>query len=195
MLVNGSRLINTPLMSLQTGGEVARSKQAIIDPARLEIIAYAVEGPLLGTTRHYILIGDIRELSDMGFIIDSIDEFVLEGDVVRLDAIMDYHFDVLGRSVVNESGRKLGHVVDYTIDVDSFYIQQLIVRRPLLRSLNDTELVIHRTQITEINDKAIVINEQADIPEHTRVTTPGSYINPFRSSSPQPDTTTTKTTV
>jgi hypothetical protein len=66
-------------------------------------------------------------------------------------------------------------------------IQQWSVRRPLLKSLNDAELVIHRSQITEINRDAIVINAEAEIPEHTRVTTPGSYVNPFRKTEPAAD--------
>jgi sporulation protein YlmC with PRC-barrel domain len=123
----------------------------------------------------------------MGFIIDAVDEFVQAGDVIKLDEIVALNFSLQHMHVRDEKRRKVGKVVDYTIDVDSFMVQQLTVRRPLLRSLNDSELVVHRSQIIEITAEAIVINSEADIPEHTRITTPGSYVNPFRESRPMPD--------
>jgi hypothetical protein len=82
--------------------------------------------------------------------------------------------------VTDEKRRKLGHIIDYTLDTDGFFVQQLTVRRPFLRSLNDTELLIHRSQIIEINDKAIVVHSEAKIPEPERSEVVSSYINPFR---------------
>lgn len=184
MLITSSRLRHMPIMSLQTGGQIGRTSEPIIDPASLQIIAYHVEGPLVSSNPTYIRIADIRELSDIGFIIDAADEFVVPGDVIQLDTIANYQFSLLGMTVTNEKKRRLGKVIDYSIDIDSFTVTQLIVRRTLLHSLNDTELVVHRSQIVEINDKAIVIKEDAEIPEPTRVTTPGSYVNPFRSAKP-----------
>lgn len=187
MLILGSRLINRPVMGLQTGGELARTTQPIIDPASLSIVAYRVVSPLLVGTTSYMRIEDARELSDIGFIIDSIDELVAPGDVIKLDDIASYRFDVIHMHVRDEKGKKIGKVVDYTIDVESFYVQQLTVHRPLLKSLSEAELVVHRSQIIEINDDAIVIHSKAEVPEHTRLTSPGSYINPFRDSSPAAD--------
>ena len=49
-----------------------------------------------------------------------------------------------------------------------------------MHRLTDPELLIHRSQIIEINGEAIVVHSKAEAPEHTRVTAPGSYVNPFR---------------
>jgi hypothetical protein len=54
------------------------------------------------------------------------------------------------------------------------------VRRPLLKSFNDTQLLIHRTQITEINDKEIIVHSRATIPEPKIETIRSAYTNPFR---------------
>lgn len=183
MLLLGSRLNAQPIMSLQTGGELGRAVRAVIDPADLSIVAYSLKSPLAAGTP-YIRIEDIRELSDIGFIIDSIDEFVVHGDVIKLDEIIDLQFHLRGMAVRDEKRHKLGTIIDYTVDVGTFTVQQLTVRRPLLRSLNDTELLIHRSQIIEINNEAIVVHSQAKAPEHTLVTAPGSYVNPFRKSKP-----------
>lgn len=182
MLLLGSALINTSVMSLQTGGELARTNRAIIDPANLGIIAYELIGTRLTMHPTLLRMADVRELSDLGLIVDSEDEFVTEHDVIKLDEIYHMGFEIINMLVTDEKKRKLGHVIDYTLDTNGFFIQQLTVRRPLLRSLNDTELLIHRSQIIEINDKAIVVHSEAKAPEPERHEVIGSYINPFRKS-------------
>lgn len=180
MILLGSNLLRAPVVSIQTGAIVGLTNRPVIDPGQLAIVAYGIEGPLITKRPTYIRVVDIRELSDTGIIIDSVDEFVYPGDVIKLDEVEKFHFNLQGMHVVDEKRKKLGRVVDYTIDMGSFYIQQLTVRRPLMQSLNDTELLIHRTQIIEINNDAIVVHSAAKIPEPERAEVLGSYINPFR---------------
>jgi uncharacterized protein YrrD len=170
MMLLGSALINAPVMSLQTGGELARTKRAIVDPANLGVVAYELQGSRLTMHPTLLRVADVRELSDLGFI-----------------EIYHMGFEPINMLVTDEKRRKLGHVIDYTLDTGSFYIQQLTVRRPLLRSLNDTELLIHRSQIIEINDKAIVVHSEAKAPEPERSEVVGSYINPFRKTDAAPE--------
>lgn len=171
-------------MGLQTGSELARTKKAIIDPGTLKILAYEVKGPLLDATPSLLTVGDIREIGTVGMIVDSSDDFVVPHDVIKIGEVYDLAFPLAGLPVRDTKRRKLGKVTDYTIDIGGFVVQQLIVKRPLLHSLNDTELVIHRSQIVEINDDAIIVHAEADIPEPERHEVPGSYINPFRKSDP-----------
>ena len=86
----------------------------------------------------------------------------------------------MGIAVLDEKRRKLGKVTDYTLETGGFVIQQLTVRRPLLKSLNDTELLIHRSQIIEINNDAIIVHSEAKVPEPELHEVVGSYVNPFR---------------
>lgn len=189
MLIIGSRLINLPIMGLQTGGELGRTVSAIIDPTSLAVIAYQVNAPLMQTAAPtYLRVADTRELSDIGFIVDSLDEFVLEGDVIQLDEVAALRFDLLGMKVVDENNRKLGKIYDFTLDVGDFSIQQLSIKRTLLHRFADPELLIHRSQIVEINGEAVIVHSKAEIPEHTRVSTPGSYDNPFRKTKPATET-------
>jgi hypothetical protein len=84
MLLPGSRLINTAIMGLQTGTSLAKTKNPIIDPANLKIVAYEVDGPLLSERPSFIRIADVRELSNVGMIIDSNDEFIGLDDVIQI---------------------------------------------------------------------------------------------------------------
>ncbi len=182
MLISGSRLLNAPVMGLQTGSELARTNKAIINPKTLEIVAYELEGPLLDQVPSLLRIADVREFSDIGLIVDSSDEFVSLDDIIKIKEIYDLNFSPVGMTVIDEKRHKLGKVDSYTIETGAFLIQQLLVKRPLLKSLNDAQLLIHRTQITEINDHAIIVHSQAEIPEPAMETMRHSYTNPFRKS-------------
>lgn len=182
MILLGSNLTKAPIVSIQTGAVIAETTRAIIDPAKLTIEAYQVTGPLL-KARSYIRAVDIREISDLGAIVDSNDEIVEAGDVIKIDELEKLNFNLNGMTVMDEQRKKIGKIIDYTVDMSSFYIQQLTVKRPLLRRLNDTELLIHRTQIIEINNDTIVVHSQAKAPEPERAEVIGSYVNPFRKTS------------
>jgi len=187
MLVFGSRLINTPVLSLQTGRELARANHPIIDPRHLTIVAYEVTGPRLDQTPSLLRIADVREFSDIGMIIDSSDELVGPSDVIKLSEIIELNFKLIDLPVKDERGRKLGRVVDYSVEVPSFVIAQLSVKRPLFRSLNDSELLIHRSQIAEITDDQIIVKSAEDKPKPIKQSA-RQYTNPFRSQTPQTDT-------
>ena len=191
MLLLGSRLVGTPIMGLQTGTKLALAKVPVIDPSNLKIIAYEVESPLLNERPSFIRIADVRELSDLGMIIDSNDEFVGLKDVISLQKIYELGFKLIGITVIDELGHKLGKVDDYSLDTDSFIIQQLNVRRGIIRSLTDTGLLIHRSQIIEINNRSIIVRSTAKKLESITEQDKLSYLNPFRSTSPQVDSSST----
>lgn len=187
MLLAGYRLLNAPVMGLQTGGELARTARAVIDPRTLTIVAYELSGPLLPTKPALLRIADVREFSDIGLIVDSSDEFVSPDDIIKLGEIYSLKFDPLGMTVVsNEKHRKLGKVIGYTVEATGFTIQQISVKRPLIHSLTDTELLVHRSQITEINDKEIVVHHESTVREPMVEAVRSVYHNPFRSENSQP---------
>ena len=180
MILLGSAVLNAEIFSIPTGGKVARTTRAIINPANLQIIAFEVSGPLVQQHPALMLLSDVRELSNMGFIVDDIDQFIVPTDVVRVNDIYQLKFDIIGKLVLDEKRHKLGKVIDFTIDTTQFLIMQLSVKRPLLRSFNDTEILVHRSQIIEINNDSIVVHSQAKAPEPELHEVVGSYINPFR---------------
>lgn len=182
MLITGLRLLDAPVMGLQTGSELARTSKAIVDPKTLSIVAYELTGPLLNEHPSLLRVADVREFSDIGLIVDSSDEFVGLDDIIKLKSVYDLHFSPVGMPVIDEKRHKLGKVESYTIETGGFLIQQLIIKRPLLKSLNDSQLLVHRTQITSITDHEIIVHSQAEIPEPTIDSVRNSYTNPFRKS-------------
>lgn len=194
MLLLGERLLGIPVMSLQVGVKIAETIEPVIDPRNLTIMAYEVGGPLLEKRPQFIRIADIRELSDIGMIIDSSDELVEESDVIKIKELRDLHFSLLGMKVVNERGKRFGKVDDYVIDTDHFTIQQISVRGGLISSFSNTGHIIHRSQIVEISDTTITVKSAEEKTTSIEGTpeTQRTYTNPFRKpTEPQPEASST----
>lgn len=187
MLLSGSQLLDTPIMGLQTGKELARTSSAVINPHNLTIIAYGLTGSHLDHDPSYLRIADIREMGSLGMIVDSSDEFIEPEDIITDKDIYELNFTLEGKQVIDEQKKKIGKVSDYVVDIDSFVIQQLVVKKPLLQSLNDDELLIHRKQIIEVNDTTIII-KSSRIKGKAEAVTNRHYVNPFRQPAPQPET-------
>ena len=183
MLLSYTTLLNHPLLSLHVGGEIARLGLPVIDPNDLKVIAYQLNGPLTGKNDvgDIVMVRDIREVDKIGAIIDSADVLVHRIDVVKLDKIMRLNFHLIGHKVVTKRGSRLGKVVDFTLNPDTFMIQQLVVKRPITKSFFDPELLIGRSEVIEIDDyKLIVKDEEAKIREKAREDFKADFVNPFR---------------
>lgn len=192
MLLLGVKLIGIPIMGIQTGTRLAITKMPIIDPANLKIIAYEIDGPLLTEKPSFLMITDVRELSSIGMIIDSSEEFVGVDDVIAVKKLFDTGFRLVGLNVIDDRKKKLGKVTDYIVDTNSFIIQQLRVRQKVLKSITNTELLIHRSQIIEINNTTVIVRSAVKKVESHENTGKLAYVNPFRATSPTPQTNNTE---
>lgn len=187
MLILGSRLIKSPIMSLQTGGQLAVTTRAIINPDNLRIAAYEVSGPLLNEHPSFLRVNEIREYGKIGIIVDSSDDLIGLGDVIEIERLHKLGFPLIGMDVFDEQKKKLGKVEDYTLDTIDYLIQQLNVKRGFFHGFNDTGMLIHRSQIVEINNNGIIVKSATKRVEQPVMTnTRLEYVNPFRTN-PQPE--------
>lgn len=191
MLLTGSKITGTPVLSLHTGGAIAFVQSAVIDPEDLRVIAYVLEGPYLKNNPdvgNILMTDDIREVSRSGLIVDSSDRFVEREEVIHLDEVMNLNFNLVGLKVVTQKDKKIGKISDYTLDSGTFSVYQLIVQRPFMAAFLDPVLTINRSQIIEIDDYKITIkHDKAQIKApKTKAKEPASedftpnYSNPFR---------------
>ena len=185
MLLPYERFIDTPVMSLQTGSELARTNKILVDPRDLTIVAYELEGPMLDQRPSFLRPVDVRELSNLGLIVDSSDEFVGLDDVIRIKQVHDYRFSLLGLDVIDDKNKKLGRVQSFNIDSESFSVQQLVVKRPLLKSFGEAELLINRSQVVEVRETHIKVGSATT--EAPAKASLREYANPFRTGNVQPE--------
>lgn len=165
MLINASRLLGYPILSLHVGGPVAWVYSEIVDPEKLKIVAFYVEGPAIKNDPEagdIMEASDVREFSNMGMIVDSTDDFVEEGQVKKLDKILALNFSLFGLKVVTKKGTKLGKIADFVVDTDNYMVHQLVVKRPVVKAFLDPELIIPRREILEIDDYKIVVKDEEE---------------------------------
>lgn len=185
MLIPHERLLKTPVMSLQTGAELARTHAILVDPRDLTIVAYELEGNMLDQRPSFLRPVDVRELSNLGLIVDSSDEFVGLDDVIRIKQVNGYGFNLIGLDAYDDQKKKLGKVHGFNVDSGSFAVQQIAVKRPLLKSFGETELLIDRTQVIEVRDTYVKVRSSVATEEVREVLR--EYANPFRAGSVQPE--------
>lgn len=181
MLILKDRLLGVPIMSLQTGASIAKTESLVIDPRQLKAVAFYCNGPRLDIHPAVLVIEDIREFSRLGFIIDAADNLVAPSDLVRMGEVLHYNFILDNKPVIDETGRKVGRVVNYALDSTTFYVIKIHVRPGLLKSWKTAEILIDRTQIVEITDTNIVVKAPTIKQENQKPIVAGAPIieNPF----------------
>ncbi len=184
MLLLATKLQKLPIMSLQTGAKIAQITHTVIDPATLDVVAYRIEDKKLDSDGWLLLTSDIREVSDIGLIIDSVDELVKEDDMIKLKDTLALRFNLIDMNVIDDKKTKLGRIYDFSLDPLQFRIHQLYVKRPLIKSLQTSDLIINRTQIVEVNNNNIVVSSASLDEKVQPAAVANSFVNPFRKSAP-----------
>lgn len=168
-----------PIMSLQTGSQLAVTSMPIIDPSDLSIVATYVDGPRLDQKVQVLFMTDIREIGDVGIIVDDSSKIMGLDSLVRLQSIIDEDFTLIGCQVVDRSGKKYGKVNDYAFDSLDFKVQQLFSQSSFLKNLVNDTRIINRKQVIDVSHNTIVIDiaTEGQVTENDKT---ASLINPFR---------------
>ena len=185
MLVYASKLIGAPILSMQASGPIGAIAGIIIDPDSLKILAFYISGGIVKNA-NILDVKSIREYSRYGCVIDSADELAEKDDIIKVSKVIDLNFSLNGLKVETKKGTKLGKVIDYTVTSDDFTLQQIIVKRPLVKSFLDPELIIPRSEITEVTDYKIIVKDEEKTIQKKAETTDfiPNFVNPFRKTEP-----------
>ena len=181
MLIEGSKLLKYPILSLHTASRIAEVKGLVIDPNFLKVVAFEISA-VSSRQSLFLEASSVREFSKMGMIVDSDEEFVEKDDVIKLKETIDLGFSLDNMKVVSKKKAMLGRIEDFIINTEDFQIMQLIVKRPIYKALIDPELVIGRSDIHEINDSEIIVKSE----EGTIMKKSGTldfvpnFVNPFK---------------
>ena len=180
MLIEGSKLLKYPILSLHTASRIAEVKGLIIDPNFLKVVAFEIN-TISSKQRLFLEASSVREFSKMGMIVDSDEEFVEKDDVIKLKETIDLGFSLDNMKVVSKKKAMLGRIEDFIINTEDFQIMQLIVKRPIYKALIDPELVIGRSDIHEINDREIVVKSEGTIMKKSgTLDFVPNFVNPFK---------------
>lgn len=187
MLVASTKLIGTPVLSVQAGGAIGRITEPIVDPDTLKIVAFRLAGgPIPRSGANLLDVSSIREYSSLGAVIDDIDELISTEDVVKISKVLELNFNLIGLKAETKKGSKLGKVIDYTVTQDNFTVQQIIIKRPLVKGFIDPELTISRKEISEVTDYKIIIKDEIKKLKEKAANEEfvPNFVNPFREKQP-----------
>lgn len=183
MLMSIRRLVGANVISLRTGGIISELGEPVIDPYHLKVVAFYADG---GDDETSVLYSDdIRMFRSDGAVVNDRDDILTLDGLPRLQKIINYDFNLDGIKVVDTSGRRLGKVSDYIIDITSYYVEQLYVKPKFFESFNTTSLIIGRKQIVKVEPDKITVKaptvpkKQTALDDAKRVVNQ-SYENPFR---------------
>ncbi|MBC7746520.1 hypothetical protein H7Y40_00895 [Pedobacter sp.] len=187
MLLLSDKLVNVPVMSLQTGTELARTSETIVDPRTLTIVALYVEGPQIDIVPSVLHVADIREAGELGFIVNDSNVLMSTEGLVRLQLIIDFDFTLAGTAVYDDHGKHLGKVADYAFDPASYTIQQIYTHQSFFKSLSVVSNIIHRRQIISVTKERIIV-ESATIKDRIAENAEAAraFVNPFRGTQAEP---------
>jgi uncharacterized protein YrrD len=157
MYALASHMGGLPVISLQTGDTVGWAKKPIIEMASLELKAFRCE---TGTSKNQVLmVPDVRQFAPDCLIVNTEDDLTDPEDLVRLKTMLGSSFDPLRKLVVSDSGRRLGYVEDFTVNLETHRVQKLHVRQSIFQAWLGSTLTIDRTQIIDISHRQITVRD------------------------------------
>jgi len=159
MLQLSSRLYNSPILSLRTGGVIATATEPIINPNNLKIEGFYCADRFDKKVSLVLLYQDIREVIPQGIVVNDHEVLAELEDIIRLKDLIALHFTLLGKPVITESKARVGKVNDFAVELESMFIQKLYVTQALRKSISTSALSVDRNQIIEITDRKIIIND------------------------------------
>lgn len=158
MLKLSNTLLNQPIMSLRTGGQVATVLEPIINPNNLKIEGFYCQDRF-SKDRLILLSQDIRDILPQGFAVNDHDVLSTQAELVRLKEVLETGFQLLGKPVATVNKKRLGRVNDFAYEEETMYIQKLYVSQNLLKSLSTGQISVERSRIVEITNRKIVVQD------------------------------------
>lgn len=158
MLKLSSTLLNVPVVSLQLGRPIAVALQPLINPNNLKIEGWFCQIPVSKETL-FLPLADIREMGSYGIAVNTAEALAPLEDFVRLAKIITINYQLIGKKVETITGKKVGKVEDYAVNIESMYVQKLYVNQRSINAFLKDQLSISRLQIREISRKKIVIEQ------------------------------------
>lgn len=158
MLKLSTTLLNQPVMSLRTGGQIAIALEPIINPNNLKIEGFYCQDKF-SKDRLILLSRDIRDIVPQGMAVNDHEVLSTPAELVRLKDVLETGFQLLGKPVSTVNKKRLGKVNDYAYEEETMYVQKLYVSQSLLKSLGTGQISVERSRIVEITNRKIVVQD------------------------------------
>ncbi|HEX5798084.1 MAG TPA: PRC-barrel domain-containing protein [Candidatus Saccharimonadales bacterium] len=163
-------LLDVPVLSLRTGGQVAIATKMIINPNNLKVLGWYVNDRF-SSDELILLSGDVREISSKGIIINDHEVLSEPEELVRHKEVLEVDYDLMGKKVVSESGKKYGKVTDFSVETGGMIIKKVYASQSIIKDFSGGNLSIDRNQIIEITRSKVIIKNPTEKSSATAAST------------------------
>jgi sporulation protein YlmC with PRC-barrel domain len=153
-----NQLIGAKVILFQERAVIGQVTRVLIDPDDGVFIGLAV-APVHEKQETYIPTTEIKGFGRGLVIVEDLRSLSEAGDVIRIKKVLDDEPEIVGASVFDEGGIRLGRVGDATVDVRIGVLKKLYVNPPLLAGILGNQRIIDAKQIVKIEKKRITVRD------------------------------------
>jgi uncharacterized protein YrrD len=153
MIKKSSELVGVLVISIKEGKEVGKVKEILIDPLKGKIIGMVLEGEKWYQEARVITSEAIRSLGEYAITIDSISSVSKVSSNPEIMNLLDKKIEEKTRKVITESGKLVGTVSEYFIDIQT----QEIVAHELA-----SDYIIPASAVLTVGEDVLVVSEDLE---------------------------------
>jgi uncharacterized protein YrrD len=171
MLVQYSKIINSPVVELQTQTQIGVVDDLVIHKTKLEVYGIVLKKSSIlsfGEPKA-VTSTDIVEINPQATIVNNADSAVPLSEAVRLKEAIEQKYKGIYQRIVSKNGKNIGLVYDYLIDSTTQKISKFYCRTLL------AEKIISARSVIKIEGKKITIKDEF---EAEKITTPAVESSP-----------------
>ena len=158
MLYEAKSLINLPIISLDSGRILGSATDIIIDPENGKLLGLlSISGFL--SSKKATAFNDIYECNADAILVKDDESVVNIAKLVRIEKVVGQKIFLLKNKVVTESGKRLGRVSDFVINIDLGILVKIYVEDYLWKGYSQSTLVVPAHNIVSIEHKKIIVND------------------------------------
>lgn len=166
-----SEILGTPVITESSGAVMGRVLDILIHPENGQVVALS----LFPGFRKIVVPMDIRGWYREIIIADG--SCVLQpNDVLRVQNILEQGIFFLRNRAYTRSGKYLGKVVDFSINIETMSLMKIVVAKSIFGLVNIDQRIFSFQNIVEVTAKKIVVKDDAGAEKSVSVnlTTEGS---------------------
>ena len=154
MLIELSKLQNSPVGSFDEGGLIGTIRQVVIDKDDAKVIGFAIKLSGIFSPVRVASIQDVVDIDQAGVVLRSAESLVDKDEVVRISQILKLNFKLMGLKAFSKEGKYLGRVYDALVDSNTGDIMRIYVKHLF------ADYVFERSQIDEITLKMVKLRTE-----------------------------------
>ena len=145
-----------PVLDLETGEILGQVIDWMVQPVQQKIVAYILTQPTLWRKAQVIVPTDIVEYGPRMVVVRDKDALIAPDEVVGLSELLRDQANLVDFRAETESGKLLGTVKDFVIEIIGSTVQQYCIQPPTLMGSLQGEWILPANKVVRIEQHKII---------------------------------------